>query len=55
MINFTQQQIDEIISQYKCNTKHLYVMDRKDFFDKFVKLIEYNNGDNSKQGISETD
>lgn len=23
------------------NTKHLYVRERKDFFDKFVKLTEY--------------
>lgn len=23
------------------NTKHLYVRDKKDFFDKFVKLTEY--------------
>ena len=45
---------DALIYQ-DCNTKHLYVMDRKDFFDKFVKLIEYNNGNNSKQGVSETD
>ena len=39
--------LDALIYQ-DCNTKHLYVMDRKDFFDKFVKLTEYNNGDNSK-------
>lgn len=45
---------DALIYQ-DCNTKHLYVMDRKDFFDKFVKLTEYNNGNNSKQGVSETD
>lgn len=38
-----------------CETKKLYVRDRKDFFDKFVKLTEYNNGNNSKQGVSETD
>lgn len=38
-----------------CETEKLYVRDRKDFFDKFVKLIEYNNGNNSKQGVSETD
>ena len=38
---------DALIYQ-DCNTKHLYVMDRKDFLDKFVKLTEYNNGDNSK-------
>ena len=45
---------DALIYQ-DCNTKHLYVMDRKDFLDKFVKLTEYNNGNNSKQGVSETD
>ena len=39
--------IDALVYQ-DCNTKHLYVMDRKDFLDKFVKLTEYNNGDNSK-------
>lgn len=38
-----------------CKTEKLYVRDRKDFFDKFVKLTEYNNGNNSKQGVSETD
>lgn len=38
-----------------CETKKLYVRDRKDFFDKFVKLTEYNDGNNSKQGVSETD
>ena len=26
------------------STKHLYVRDRKDFFDKFVKLIDWENG-----------
>lgn len=26
------------------NTKHLYVRDRKDFFDKFVKLLDWENG-----------
>lgn len=30
------------------NTKHLYVRDKKDFFDKFVKLKDYENGNNSK-------
>ena len=39
--------IDALVYQ-DCNTKHLYVMDRKDFINKFVKLTEYNNGDNSK-------
>ena len=39
--------IDALVYQ-DCNTKHLYVMDRKDFLGKFVKLTEYNNGDNSK-------
>ena len=39
--------IDALVYQ-DCNTKHLYVMGRKDFLDKFVKLTEYNNGNNSK-------
>ena len=30
------------------NTKYLYVRDKKDFFDKFVKLKDYENGNNSK-------
>lgn len=34
-------------------TERLYVRDRKDFLDKFVKLTEYNNGNNSKQRVSE--
>lgn len=38
-----------------CKTEHLYVRYRKDFFDRFVKLTEYNNGNNSKQGVSEAD
>ena len=25
------------------NTKHLYVRDKKDFFDKFVKLLDWEN------------
>lgn len=45
---------DALIYQ-DCNTKELYVMDRKNFHDKFIKLTEYNNGNNSKQGVSETD
>lgn len=45
---------DALIYQ-DCNTKQLYIMDMKDFHDKFIKLIEYNNGNNSKQGVSETD
>lgn len=46
--------LDALIYQ-DCNTKQLYVMDMKDFHDKFIKLTEYNNGNNSKQGVSETD
>lgn len=30
------------------NTKYLYVRDKKDFFDKFVKLKDYENGNNGK-------
>lgn len=29
------------------NTKHLYVRDRKDFFDKFVKLLDWETNKNS--------
>lgn len=29
-------------------SKHLYVRDKKDFFDKFVKLKDYENGNNGK-------
>lgn len=43
---------DAIIYQ-ECNTERLYVRDRKDFLDKFVKLKDYENGNNSKQGVSE--
>ena len=42
-----------IYEDYK--TEKLYVRDRKDFLDKFIKLTEYNNGNNSKQGVSEAD
>ena len=35
--------IDALVYQ-DCNTKHLYVRDRKDFFDKFVKLLDWENG-----------
>lgn len=45
---------DALIYQ-DCNTKELYVMDRKNFLDKFIKLTEYNNGNYSKQRVSETD
>ena len=34
---------------------YLYVRERKDFLDKFVKLKDCNNGNNSKQGVSEAD
>lgn len=71
---------DALIYQ-DCKTENLYVRDRKDFLDKFVKLEvamglilivistlygvasyyyskqlnKYKNGNNSKQGVSETD
>lgn len=48
------QWFDALIYQ-DYDSKHLYVREKKDFFDKFVKLTEYNNGNNSKQGVSETD
>lgn len=41
------QWFDALIYQ-DYNTKHLYVRDKKDFFDKFVKLKDYENGNNSK-------
>lgn len=43
---------DAIIYQ-ECNTERLYVRGRKDFFNKFIKLKDYENGSNSKQGVSE--
>lgn len=30
------------------NTKHLYVRDKKDFFDKFVKLNDWKDGNKDK-------
>lgn len=32
-----------------------YVRERKDFLDKFVKLKDWENGNNSRQGVSEAD
>ncbi len=43
---------DAIIYQ-EYNTEKLYVRDRKDFLDKFIKLKDYKNGNNSKQRVSE--
>ena len=45
---------DAIIYQ-DYNTKHLYVRERKDFLDEFIKLKDWKNGNRSKQGISEVD
>lgn len=45
---------DAIIYQ-DYNTKHLYVRERKDFLDKFVKLKDWNNGNDSEGRISEVD
>ena len=39
--------LNALIYQGVDNSK-LYVMKYEDFFDKFVKLTEYNNGNNSK-------
>ena len=39
--------LNALIYQGADNSK-LYVMKYEDFFDKFVKLTEYNNGNNSK-------
>lgn len=35
------------------DSKHLYVREKKDFFDKFVKLIDWKNGNSNRQGVSE--
>lgn len=43
----TGQWFDAIIYQ-DYNTKHLYVRERKDFLDKFIKLKDYENGNNGK-------
>lgn len=39
----TGEWFDALIYQ-DYNTKHLYVRDRKGFFDKFVKLLDWENG-----------
>lgn len=39
----TGEWFDALIYQ-DYNTKHLYARDRKDFFDKFVKLLDWENG-----------
>lgn len=44
----TGEWFDALIYQ-DYNTKHLYVRDRKDFFDKFVKLIDWENGTKDRQ------
>lgn len=47
------QWFDALIYQ-DYDTKHLYVRERKDFFDKFVKLVDWEkDGSNDKQGVSE--
>lgn len=47
------QWFDALIYQ-DYDTKHLYVRERKDFFDKFVKLVDWEkDGSNNKQGVSE--
>lgn len=38
---------DAIIYQ-NYDTKHLYVRERKDFLDEFIKLKDWKNGDNNK-------
>lgn len=37
-----------IYQDYDSDSKHLYVRERKDFFDKFVKLIDWKNGNKNK-------
>ena len=44
----TGEWFDALIYQ-DYNTNHLYIRDRKDFFDKFVKLIDWENGTKDKQ------
>lgn len=49
------QWLDALIYQ-DYGTRHLYVRERKDFFDKFdkfVKLVDWEKGgSNNKQGVS---
>ena len=42
------QWFDALIYQ-DYDSKHLYVREKKDFFDKFVKLIDWKDGDKSGQ------
>lgn len=44
----TGQWFDALIYQ-DCDSKHLYVREKEDFFDKFVKLIDWKNGNKSGQ------
>lgn len=44
----TGQWFDALIYQ-DYDSKHLYVREKKDFFDKFVKLIDWKDGDKSGQ------
>ena len=39
----TGEWFDALIYQ-DYSTKHLYVRDRKDFFDKFAKFLDWKNG-----------
>lgn len=44
----TGQWFDALIYQ-DYDSKYLYVREKKDFFDKFVKLIDWKDGDKSGQ------
>lgn len=50
----SEEWLDALIYQ-DYDSGHLYVMERKDFFDKFVKLKDWENGNSNKQGISGAD
>ena len=48
MKNPTSREWFDAIIYQDYNTKHLYVRERKDFLDKFVKLNDWENGNNNK-------
>lgn len=48
MKNPTSREWFDAIIYQDYNTKHLYVRERKDFLDKFVKLKDWENGNKDK-------
>ena len=48
MKNPTSREWFDAIIYQDYNTKHLYVRERKDFLDKFVKLNDWENGNKDK-------